>query len=103
VTVVDAEFFKAKDMFGAFYDNQIRCADTILLNKIDLVPSESVSDIQLSLQEMNPKAEFFATQHCAVDPRSLLTGDSEHRKEADHEHHGNWRRFSSPFLRTSFD
>jgi G3E family GTPase len=87
VTVVDAEFFKAKDMFGPFYDNQIRCADTILLNKIDLVPSESVSDIQLSLQEMNPKAEIFATQHCAVDPRSLLTVDSEHRKEADHEHH----------------
>ncbi|MGD9032522.1 MAG: GTP-binding protein, partial [Desulfobacteraceae bacterium] len=28
VTVVDADFFKAKDMFGPFYDNQIRCADT---------------------------------------------------------------------------
>ena len=87
VTVVDAEFFKAKDMFGPFYDNQIRCADTILLNKIDLVPSESVSDIQLLLQEMNPTATIFATQHCAVDPRSLLTRDSGQREEVDHEHH----------------
>ncbi len=87
VTVVDADFFKAKEMFGPFYDNQIRCADTILLNKIDLIPSESVPDIQASLQEMNPKATIFATQHCAVDPHLLLTVDSEHVKKADHEHH----------------
>ena len=87
VTVVDADFFKAKDMFGPFYDNQIRCADTILLNKIDLIPSESVSDIQTSLQEMNPNATIFATQHCAVDPHLLLTVDSEHMKKADQEHH----------------
>jgi G3E family GTPase len=87
VTVVDADFFKAKDMFGPFYDNQIRCADTILLNKIDLIPSESVSDIQTSLQEMNPKATIFATQHCAVDPQHLLTVEYEPMKEADHAHH----------------
>jgi G3E family GTPase len=89
VTVVDADFFKAKDMFGPFYDNQIRCADTILLNKIDLIPSESVSDIQASLQEMNPKATIFATHHCGVDPQLLLTVDPEHMKGADHEYHGN--------------
>jgi G3E family GTPase len=89
VTVVDAEFFKAKDMFGPFYGNQIRCADTILLNKIDLVPSESVSDIRASLQEMNPKATIFATQHCAIDPHLLLAVDSDHMKEADHAYRVN--------------
>jgi G3E family GTPase len=89
VTVVDAEFFKAKDMFGPFYDNQIRCADTILLNKIDLVPSQSLPDIQASLQEMNPKATIFATQHCAVDPKLLLTVDSERMMEVDHEYRVN--------------
>jgi G3E family GTPase len=89
VTVVDADFFKAKDMFGPFYDNQIRCADTILLNKIDLIPSESVLDIQASLQEMNPKATIFATQHCAVDPQHLLTVDSERIKGSDHAYRVN--------------
>ena len=89
VTVVDADFFKAKDMFGPFYDNQIRCADTILLNKIDLIPSESVSDVQASLQEMNPRATIFATQHCSVDPQQLLTVDPGHMEGADHVYHGN--------------
>ncbi len=87
ITVVDAEFFKAKDIFGPFYDNQIRCADTILLNKIDLVPSESLPDIQASLQEMNPKATILSTQHCTIDPHYLLTLDSNHMKETVHEHH----------------
>jgi len=89
VTVVDADFFRAKDMFGPFYDNQIRCADTILLNKIDLISSESVSDIQASLQEMNPKANIVATQHCSVDPQQILTVDSEHMKGSDHENRVN--------------
>ncbi|MGD8227224.1 MAG: GTP-binding protein [Desulfobacteraceae bacterium] len=88
VTVVDAEFFKAKDMFGPFYDNQIRCADTILLNKIDLIPPESVSDIQVSLQEMNPRAKIFATQHCAVNPQHLLMVEPTHMQGADHAYHG---------------
>ena len=87
ITVVDAEFFRAKDMFGPFYDNQIRCADTILLNKIDLIPSESVSDIHASLQEMNPKATIFATQHCGVDPRHLLTVDPGHMEGVDDLYH----------------
>ena len=89
VTVVDADFFKAKDMFGPFYDNQICCADTILLNKIDLIPSESISDIKASLQEMNPRATIFATQHCAVDPQRLFMVDSEHMQATDHAYHGN--------------
>ena len=89
VTVVDADFFKAKDMFGPFYDNQIRCADTILLNKIDLIPSESISGIQASLQEMNPRATIFATQHCAMDPRHLLMVDSGHMQGTDRVYHGN--------------
>jgi G3E family GTPase len=88
VTVVDAEFFKAKDMFGPFYDNQIRCADTILLNKIDLIRSESISDIQASLQEMNPGATIFATQHCAVDPQHLLMVNPEYTQGTDHAYYG---------------
>ena len=88
VTVVDADFFKAKDMFGPFYDNQIRCADTILLNKIDLIPTESISDIQDSLQEMNPGAAIFTTQYCAVDPQQLFMGDSVHMQGTDDGYHG---------------
>ena len=35
VTIVDAGFFKAKEMLGSFYDRQILGADVVLLNKID--------------------------------------------------------------------
>lgn len=87
VTVVDADFFKAKEVLGPFYDSQIRCADTILLNKVDLVSSEALQDIQAFLQEMNPRATIFTTQYCAIDPSLLLGIDFGDVKETYHRVH----------------
>lgn len=97
VTVVDADFFKAKDVFGPFYDNQIRSADTILLNKIDLVPAESLPDIQASLQEMNPRASIFATQYCAVRPDLLLGVRANGVRKNEREHHASLHHHEHPY------
>ena len=72
VTVVDTDFFKAREVLGPFYNNQISCADTILLNKIDLVSPELLREIQALVREINPDARVFTTQYCAVDPHDLL-------------------------------
>jgi len=94
VTVVDTDFFKAREVLGPFYNNQISCADTILLNKIDLVLPELLREIQALVREINPDARVFTTQYCAVDPHDLLgvglyegnERQHEDRKPAHHQH-----------------
>ena len=89
ITVIDADLFKAREIFGTFYDNQIRCADILILNKIDLVSSESLRDIRSSLKGINPEANVFQTKYCAIDPLSLFSVDSEDGKkqQGDHSDH----------------
>ncbi len=74
VTIVDAGFFKAREMLGSFYDRQILGADVILLNKIDLVDEKMALGIESRLKEMNPRAQIFLTRNCAVEPARLLEG-----------------------------
>jgi len=74
VTIVDAGFFKAREMLGSFYDRQIRGADVILLNKLDLVDEEVALGIEARLKEMNPGAGIFLTRDCAVEPARLFAG-----------------------------
>ncbi len=74
LTIVDAGFFKAKEMLGSFYDRQILGADVILLNKVDLVDEEVARGIESRLEEMNPRAKIFLTRNCAVEPAQLFEG-----------------------------
>jgi len=86
VTVVDADLFKAREVFGPFYDNQIRCADILILNKIDLVSPESLRDIRSSLKGINAEASVFQTEYCAIDPLSLFSVNSKDRKKQQVDH-----------------
>lgn len=86
VTVVDADIFEAREVFGLFYENQIICAETIILNKIDLVSYESCQEIEKVLREMNPGALIFRTQYCDLDPL-LLFGDPRKGKAIHHGLH----------------
>jgi G3E family GTPase len=83
VTIVDAHFFKAKEMLGSFYDRQILGADIVLLNKIDLVGEETAREIQARLGQMNPRARIFPTENCSLAPALLFAGASpaEARRE----------------------
>jgi len=81
VTIVDAGFFKAREMLGSFYDRQILSADVILLNKIDLVGGEVALGIEARLEEMNPRAKVFLTRNCSVAPARLFEGLSSAREK----------------------
>ncbi len=83
VTIIDAHFFKVREMLGPFYDRQILGADIILLNKIDLVDGETAREIQARLEGMNPRARIFPTEHCFLAPALLFEGSRgfEERRE----------------------
>ena len=72
VTVVDAGFFEAREVLGTFYDNQIKCADILILNKTDQVDSERLKQIKEMLADLNPKSHIICAQHCVVDTNLLL-------------------------------
>lgn len=101
VTVVDADFFRAREVLGPFYENQIRSADIVILNKIDLVEDGQVKEIEGLLREMNPNARILLTQYCSVDPSLLFlspSGDREftlhNHQDMDYQERGGFQTFS---------
>lgn len=72
IAVVDASFFDAREVLGAFYENQIICADFIILNKIDQVDTHELESIKMALSRINPKSPIYPVQHGAIDANMLL-------------------------------
>lgn len=95
VTVVDANFFKARKVLGPFYENQIRFADLLILNKIDLVDTERVREIQDFLGRTNSSARILCTENCVVDPSLLFQAYTNEKNDhpspfEEHHNHHEW-------------
>lgn len=88
ITVVDADFFKVREVLGSFYVNQIRCADILILNKVDIVETEQLQEIEAQLREMNPTTMILPAQYCTIDPLLLFRGYSGELQEHSHDHDG---------------
>ena len=71
-TVVDSENFKHREIFGPLFFNQIRVADLILLNKIDLVEDGEQAELAEALAEVNPRARILPVVYCTVDRETIL-------------------------------
>lgn len=62
-------------MMGSFFLNQLRQADLILLNKIDLMLEEEISECVDQLHEAIPGCRIFPVTYPQVDPDSLWAED----------------------------
>lgn len=93
ITVVDAEnvhwYCKESDVA----EEQIRQADFIVLNKLDLVEPSRVRPIEKRLSRLNARAMVLKTRHGAVDTDLLFTSSvrrfrmqASSEREADHTH-----------------
>lgn len=67
VTVVDSDFWENRQYLGPLFFNQIRAADLVLLNKVDLLAPEEVPLCLRQIQESNPEAAVIPSYHCRVD------------------------------------
>ena len=75
VVVVNAEqLFDRRDLEGTFED-QVSSADLLLLNKIDLVPPESLDQLEGILHRMAPDAPVVRSIQGQVDPSILFPPD----------------------------
>jgi G3E family GTPase len=73
ITVLDAEFWEAREAFGPLFYNQLETAQMILLNKIDLLSEKLVSQYLEEIHKALPNARVIPTVHCGVDPHILWT------------------------------
>ncbi len=99
VTVVDAEFFKAREFLGPFYDNQIRLADIVVLNKVDRVDEATLGKVTKLIREMNTDTVIYPAQYCKVDPLLLFKGSHTdkgvHISESNHREHDHLSDFQT--------
>lgn len=77
ITVMDAQCWGVRDVFGTLFVRQLKQADTIILNKIDLLKKD---DIPLYLNEIHnelPGPQVIPAVNCLVEPEVVW------RKPAD--------------------
>lgn len=90
ITVLSGDFWEGRDYFGPLYFNQIKAADLLLFNKVDLLPKEDVPRLLQEIREINQSCALMPTLHCDVDPATLwapvVEGDKGTLEHDDHDH-----------------
>jgi cobalamin biosynthesis protein CobW len=75
IVVANAEqLFERRDLEGTFED-QVSSADLLLLNKIDLIPRESIGELEAILHRMAPETPVVCSIHGQIDPSVLFPPD----------------------------
>jgi G3E family GTPase len=98
VTVADAKWLLERLKDAPEAKNQIAFADVILINKIDLVSSEELKQVEARIRAINAYAKLHFTQHCAVpivdvldrnafDLSRILDIAPDFLEEGHHHHH----------------
>ena len=84
VTVLDADFWEAREIFGPIFENQLKAANLILLNKIDTVESDDVPRFLDEIHDTIPESQIVPTIHCRIDPETFFSAptSSPEDKEA---------------------
>lgn len=95
VTVADAEGLIIYPQLGMTTRLQIEQADTILLNKVDLVPDDQLGALENKIRKLNPQPPILHTERCRVDP-DLLFGIGRTREigPPKHVHQPEFESFS---------
>jgi G3E family GTPase len=65
---------KLQTMLGNFYTKQIEHADIIILNKIDLVSTQGLREVEAEVRELNSEAGVLFAVQCDVDSQLILEG-----------------------------
>ena len=73
ITVLEADIWGAREVFGQLFYNQLEMAHLILLNKIDLLAAEKIPQFLDEIHDVIPDCQVVPTIHCEIDPETLWT------------------------------
>lgn len=71
ITVLDADLWEGREIFGRLFYHQLDSADLILLNKVDLLEKQKISACLKEIHELIPAARVVPTIRCNIDPAVL--------------------------------
>lgn len=70
LTVIDASRFAAMRRLGPFYEDQVRGAGAVAINKIDLAPADVIHAAADAVRALNPGAALFFVERGRIDRAS---------------------------------
>jgi len=92
VTVLSGDLWEGREYFGPLFYNQIKAADLLLLNKVDLLAKEAVPRSLQEIKDVNPTCSVVPTYHCEIDPGMLwepvIRAAAQPFAPQHHEEHG---------------
>jgi len=71
ITVLDSECWEVRDVFGSVFYAQLENADTILLNKVDLLTKDQIAKSLEEMHELLPNAQIIPTIQAKVEPDTI--------------------------------
>jgi len=71
ITVLDGDFWEAREAFGPLFYNQLEMAHLILLNKVDLLEQDQIPQFLNEIHKEITDSQVVPTIHCQVDPQTL--------------------------------
>jgi G3E family GTPase len=95
IGIVDAYASIRYPQVGYTTRTQLQVADIVLINKIDLVTSEQLEEVEAQVRKYNDTATIFRTVRGEGDTTLLLGLNVEqHATPQDHEGHGEFQSFT---------
>ncbi|MBW2603198.1 MAG: GTP-binding protein [Deltaproteobacteria bacterium] len=101
ITVMDAECWGVRDVFGTLFFRQLKQADTIIFNKIDLLKKDDIPQYLNEVHRELPGSQVIPAVNCRIEPEVvwLKSGPSSLGKNASdgnrlEPHHNNYGIFS---------
>lgn len=71
VTVLDADLWEGRHIFGPLFFHQLELANLILLNKVDLFDKQRIPQFLKEIHDLMPGTQVVPTIRCNVDPEAL--------------------------------
>lgn len=68
LTVMDAECWTVRDVFGTLFFRQLKQADTIILNKTDLLEKDDIPRYLKEIHEVIPGSQVIPAVKCGIEP-----------------------------------
>ena len=65
---MDAECWTVRDVFGTLFFRQLKQADTIILNKTDLLEKDDIPQYLKEIHEMIPGSQVIPAVKCRIEP-----------------------------------
>jgi len=107
ITVLDADYWEPREMFGPLFYSQLESANLILLNKVDEHEKEKIPGFLAEIHELFPQTRVIPTVRCRIDQETLwaqeegLSGNLDEflpptpDHDHDHDHAGHTDNYVS--------